>query len=520
MKTFSVQHIRYFVILSSWIVFLSSFPNYLQASAIDYSSSVFLPPDTIPLRYPFKDREIYSPPTPEHQLFLRNPSSMKVDVEYDGESKQYILTESIGSLQIGHPIVMDFEEYLEYDASRALNNYWREKSLSTKGETGDGIIPSIYIGGEAFDKIFGGSTIDVRPNGSAELIFGIRTNKNDDPSLAVRQRKTVNFDFQEKIQMNVIAKVGDKIEFKANYNTESSFDFENKIQLKYEGKEDEIIKLLEVGNVNLPLNSTLIQGSQSLFGVKTKMQFGRTTVTAVVSQQQSETKNVTVEGGAQTNTFKLTADQYEDNKHFFLSQYFYEHYNQSLSNLPIVQSNVNITKIEVWITNVGAAVTDNRNIVAFQDLGEKTPYHPALSTTIGAPEFPSNNANNLFTYLDVNQLRNINTVSNYLKSNDFTAGQDFEKIESARKLLPTEYTFNSLLGFISLNTTLNPDQSLAVAFQYTIVGDTTIYQVGEFSDGGISSPNCLVAKLLKSTTINTRIPLWKLMMKNVYAIGA
>lgn len=520
MKTFSVQHIRYFVILSSWIVFLSSVPNYLQASAIDYSSSFFLPPDTIPLRYPFKDREIYSPPTPEHQLFLRNPSSIKVDVEYDGESKQYILTESIGSLQIRPPIVMDFEEYLEYDASRALNNYWREKSLSTKGETGDGIIPSIYIGGEAFDKVFGGSTIDVRPNGSAELIFGIRTNKNDDPSLAVRQRKTVNFDFQEKIQMNVIAKVGDKIEFKANYNTESSFDFENKIQLKYEGKEDEIIKLLEVGNVNLPLNSTLIQGSQSLFGVKTKMQFGRTTVTAVVSQQQSETKNVTVEGGAQTNTFKLTADQYEDNKHFFLSQYFYEHYNQSLSNLPIVQSNVNITKIEVWITNIGAAVTDNRNIVAFQDLGEKTPYHPALSTTIGAPEFPSNNANNLLTYLDVNQLRNINTVSNYLKSNDFTAGQDFEKIESARKLLPTEYTFNSLLGFISLNTTINPDQSLAVAFQYTIVGDTTVYQVGEFSDGGISSPNCLVAKLLKSTTVNTRIPLWKLMMKNVYAIGA
>ena len=336
MKTSIIPFIRYFVALG-FVVALSGFSAAdPKASSTDYSLAFFAPPDTIPLRYPFKDRDLYSPPASEHQLFLRNPSSIKVNVEYDGESNQYILTETMGSLQVRPPLVMDFKEYMEYDASRALNSYWREKSLSTKGEKSDGIIPSIYIGGQAFDKIFGGSTIDVRPNGSAELIFGIRSNKNEDPSLAVRQRKTVNFDFQEKIQMNVIAKVGDKIEFKANYNTESSFDFENKIQLKYEGKEDEILKLLEVGNVNLPLNSTLIQGSQSLFGVKTKMQFGRTTVTAVVSQQQSETKNVTVEGGAQTNTFKLTADQYEENKHFFLSQYFYDHYNQSLSTLPIL----------------------------------------------------------------------------------------------------------------------------------------------------------------------------------------
>lgn len=522
MKTSIIRAFFYSILIAGLMVSFTLSAFIQPGQPTDYSgSSALTPPDTTPLRYRFGDRGNYElPQATQPGLHLRNPSNITTETEYDGTGNQYIIRENMGRTPYRRPVYMDYKEYMEYDAQRSLRSYFREKSMASKGTRDDGIIPSIYIGGQAFDKIFGGSTIDVRPNGSAELIFGVLANRRDDPALNVRQRSTVNFDFQEKIQMNVIAKVGDKIEFKANYNTESSFDFENKIQLKYEGKEDEIIKLLEVGNVNLPLNSTLIQGSQSLFGVKTKMQFGRTTVTAVFSQQESETKNITVEGGAQTNTFTVTADQYEENKHFFIAQYFRDNYNQGLERLPIIQSNINITKIEVWLTNIGAAITDNRNVVAFQDLGEKIPYNQSLSTTIGAPSYPGNFTNNLLSYLDVNQLRNINSVSSYLKANGFTAGIDFEKIESARKLMPTEYTFNSKLGFISLLTNINPDQTLAVAYQYNVVGDTTVYQVGEFSDGGISSPGCLVVKLLKSTTVNTRIPLWNLMMKNVYAIGA
>ncbi|HML83555.1 MAG TPA: cell surface protein SprA, partial [Bacteroidales bacterium] len=346
------------------------------------------------------------------------------------------------------------------------------------------------------------------------------SNFRDDPSLNSRQRRVTNFDFQEKIQMNVVAKVGDKIEFKANYNTESSFSFDNKLQLKYEGKEDEIIKLIEVGNVNLPLNSTLIQGSQSLFGIKSKLQFGRTSVTAVVSQQESQTTSIQVQGGAQTSKFKIKADAYEENKHFFMAQYFRDNYEKALAQLPIVASDINITKVEVWVTNIGAAVTDNRNIVAFQDMGEPDPYNPDILPIGGWNTLPSNKANTLFSSLDLNQVRNINGVSNYLKSRGYTASVDFEKVESARKLNSTEYSVNARLGFISLNTTINSDQTLAIAYQYTRSGDTTVYQVGEFSDGGVTAPSALMVKLLKSTSLNPRIPIWKLMMKNVYAIGS
>jgi len=253
----------------------------------------------------------------------------------------------------------------------------------------------------------------------------------------------------------------------------------------------------------------------------------RLTVTALYSQQKSETKNLTVQGNAQTNKFRLRADEYEENRHFFVSQYFRDNFTTALKSLPIINSSINILKIEVWATNIGAAVTENRNIVAFQDLGEFKPYNTRVFTPKPPNSLPSNYSNDLFYKLmpntaDSNKVRNINTVSEYLKGSPFflVSGLDFEKVESARKLLPSEYTFNPRLGFISLNTNLNPDQTLAVAYQYQIVGDPTIYQVGEFSDQGINSPKSLVVKLLKSTSLNTRIPMWNLMMKNVYSLGA
>jgi len=494
--------------------------------------SLYAPPpdsletgDTNQLIYPFNDNPgLVIEPAQKSPMFLKDPANIQPAVEYDPETNEYTVKQKIGNFDYRSPYSMSLDEYMKYDLNRSVKNYWGERSSAAGSKaTGDGIIPQLYIGGEVFERIFGSNTIDIRPQGSAELTFGVLSNHRDDPNLNVRQRNVTNFDFQQQIQMSVLAKIGDKIEFQTNYNTEATFEFENKLNLKYEGKEDEIIQLIEAGNVTLPLNSTLITGSQALFGIKTKLKFGRTTVTAVYSEQKSESSNITVQGGAQTNYFTLNSDEYEENKHFLLSQYFYNTYDTALTELPIIRSNVNITKIEVWVTNIGAAVTDNRNIVAFQDLGEKNPYNTTI--TPGTSLYPDNiRSNDLYTKLmeDEAQVRDINTVTNLLigPKYNFTPGIDGTKVENARKLNYNEYTFNSKLGFISLNTTLNSDQTLAVAFQYNVIGDTTLFQVGEFSDQGINPPNTLIVKMLKSPSLNTKVPLWNLMMKNVYAMGA
>ena len=481
------------------------------------------PPDSAgtdtTLRFPIPRSQNPYDATPSGGLYLSNPSNLKREVIYDPKYNEYTITNKIGTIDYRNPASFSFDEYQKWDTRRALDNYWQERANSTSGATRLGVIPQLRIGGELFDRVFGGNTIDIKPQGSTELTFGVISNRRDDPFISQKLQRTTNFDFDMKIQMSLQAKIGDKIEFNTNYNTEATFDFENKLKLKYEGKEDEIIKLIEAGNVNMPINSTLITGSQSLFGLKTQLQFGKATVTGVFSQQQSQVENITVQGGAQTQKFSTSALNYEENRHFFLGQSFRNQYEGAVATLPVITSNINISKIEVWITNIGAAITENHNLVAFQDIGERNPYSQILHPT-SQQLYPDNGSNDLMQQLDTTRVRNINLASDYLIQKGFTPGIDFEKVESARKLNSSEFMYNNRLGFISLNTTINPDQTLAVAYQYTVIGDDKVYQVGEFSDQGIPTASCLMVKLLKSTAVNTRIPLWNLMMKNVYNLGA
>lgn len=452
-------------------------------------------------------------------IILNEPDNIVTEIQYDPETNRYYKIRKSGDRIIGRPVYISFEEFMEYDMDRAMRRYWHEKSQPQAFERQDGIIPQIYVGGEIFDRIFGGSTIDIRPTGSAELIFGVLSNRREDPQLDERRRQQTNFDFQQKIQLSVQAQIGEKIEIQTNYNTEASFDFENRMKLEYRGNEDEILQLIEAGDVTLPLPGTLISGNQGLFGFKTQLRFGHTTITSVFSQQRTESKSIEVQGGAQTTEFEFKADDYEENRHYFLGQYFRDRYDDALSTLPIINSNIVINKIEVWVTNIGAATEDNRNIVAFSDLGESQPFNQNIGSSIQPA--PSNESNNLYSTFRDSQVRQISQVTSFLSTRPegFSAGRDYENVENARRLRPNEYTFNAQLGFISLNQSMSPDHVLAVAFEYTIIGDENVYQVGEFSTD-VTAPNSLIVKLLKSTAIDTRHPMWDLMMKNVYNIGA
>ena len=460
-------------------------------------------------------------------IMLQEPSNITRTVEYDPVTGQYIFVSKIGDFSYRDPYTMTQQQYSDFVTQKAVKDYWKERREQSMGNNnGNSLIPPIFIGGKVFDKIFGSNTIDIKLQGSADVTFGLKYQRRRDPSLTVAQQRTTNFDFNENIQISASARIGEKIQFRMSYNTKTQFSFENKFTLKYEGDEDDILQLIEAGNVSMPLQSTLITGTQSLFGFKTKLKFGKTTVTAIASYQESETQNIAVNGGALTQEFALEAVDYEENRHFFLSQYFRDNYEAALATLPTVTSDINITKIEVWVTNTNSNYENCRNIVAFTDLGEgKDEWiynHEKVHSNVyaGQQAYPDNNVNTLVQSMDTTQIRNLNTVTSYLTSQGYTSGRDFEKIQKARKLTTNEYTLNRKLGFITLNITLNSNQTLAVAYQYTVIGQDGVFQVGEFSDQGIQEPNLLTTKMLKSTTINTKMPMWNLMMKNVYNIRA
>lgn len=468
------------------------------------------------LSYPFSNTEFGG-------LFMNYPSNYNSSFIFDPTTNTYILKESVGTIDLKKLKILDFKEYQEYEQNKLVYDYWKFQSQQRTGNQRSALgLPKLYVPGKSFDRVFGGNAVDIRPQGSAELIFGLKINSIDNPSLPEEQRKTTSFDFKEKIQMNVIGKIGSKLKVTANFNTETTFEFENQMKVEYTGMEDEILKKIEIGNVSLPLNGTLITGSQSLFGLKTQMQFGRTTITSVLSQQKSTKSEIEVSGGAQTSEFDVYADQYESNKHYFLAHYFKDQYDNALSTLPFINSSINITKIEVWVTNKTGTTNDTRNIAAFLDLAETGPniFNPTFTNSNNGV-FPDNTAaNDLYTQLSTtySDIRNINNINSILQPTSLSNGVDFEKLERARKLSSTEFSFNSQLGYISLNQALNNDEVLAVAFQYTVGSET--YQVGELSTTGPSAPDGLILKLLKGTNFVPSIPNWDLMMKNIYAIGA
>ncbi len=462
---------------------------------------------------------------------LGDPANIQNDVIYDPVTGQYIVNSSVGgSFDYRPPMSLSLEEYLNYDMEQSMQTFWLNKVEEESESAKKRMIPALKVRGKVFDRIFGGNTIDIKPRGSAEIIFGLNVSRTDNPRIPIQQRRITTFNFDQRIQLNLVGNIGEKLKITTNYNTQATFDFENQVKLDYTGYEDEIIQKIEAGNVSLPLRGTLIQGSQSLFGIKTQLKFGRLTATGIFSQEKGQRRNVQTQGGAQTTNFDIKTDEYEANKHYFLSYAFREQYEAALRTLPTVNSGVMITRVEVWVTNLRQDFNQNRNVVAFTDLGEDASQASRDAGRVSNDMPPGllidnpgtaadNAANNLYGAVSSNAgIRSFVNASGALQALGLLPARHFEKLESARLLNQNEYTLNMRLGFITLNQQLNNDEVLAVAYQYTLDGQT--FQVGEFSTDGISPPDALILRLLKATITNPRIPLWDLMMKNVYSLGA
>lgn len=454
---------------------------------------------------------------------FKDPDNIKTEITYDEKNNQYIIGKKAGDQYIETPIYLTPEEYNEWSMRKSLEAYYRSKNneLLTKEADKFSFADMKFDIGPA-EKIFGPGGVQIKTQGSAEIKMGVKYNKIDNPALLSNRRKTIGFDFDEKINISVNGKVGDKVNLNMNYNTDATFDFDTKkIKLKYEGKEDEIIKLLEAGNVSMPSNNSLVRGATTLFGIRADLQFGKLNLQTVVSQQESESKTVTSKGGAQTTDFELTVDNYDENRHFFLAHFFRDNYDKNMSQLPNIASGIVIENIEVWVTNKRGNYDNPRNIVTFMDLGERDSVFNSNWKSTSPDRNPYNKVNKLYDELNKDStLRDIDLVTQNMPSigSNMEGGRDYEKIENARLLTSSEYTLNKALGYISLRQTLQPDEVLAVAYNYTYKGKK--YQVGEFSSDIKNTKASLFLKLLKNTANSPGIPTWHLMMKNVYSLNA
>ncbi len=500
------------------------------------------------------------------KIQIKDPKDILSQYSYDPVTDRYVYTKTLDGFNINYPTILTPKEYEALVLKNSMRNYFKKKLDAIEGkkegseEDKKDLLPRYYVKSGLFESIFGSNTIDVKPTGSVEMDFGAIYTKQDNPSFSPRNRSTFTFDFKQRISMSLLGKVGTKLNVNANYDTQSTFAFQNLIKLDYDpnfsGSEDSIIKKIEIGNVSMPLNSSLIRGAQSLFGVKLQAQFGKTTITGVFSEQKSQTKSVIAQGGGTIQDFEVFALDYDNDRHFFLSQYFRNKYDVALKGYPFINSRVQITRLEVWVTNrqnrVNTTSNNLRNIIAIQDLGEGqltglsdnevVVLDPAEITFNKPIDSPTDNSNNNYDPKQIitgngllnNNIREIATSNSGFNVNDpdsISEGQDYSKLENARKLTANEYTYNPQLGYISLQQRLANDEVLAVAYQYSIGND--VYQVGEFGNDGVDATvvtgnnnnsnqaiisQSLVLKMLKSNLTNVQDPIWNLMMKNIYQI--
>ena len=464
---------------------------------------------------------------PSSSMDLQDPNNISTTVEYQPETGTYIIRTKIGDTDVTTPYMLTQDEYNQYAERQLMHRYWQQKigEVEHNNEKKFDITDMKFNIGPA-DKVFGPGGVQLKMQGSAELLFGFKHQYIANPSLTLRARNNNIFDFDEKIQASIQGKVGTRLNFNLSYNTEASFSFDQQnLKLNYKGEEDDIIQSIEAGNVTMDLPSSLIRGSKALFGIKTNLKFGKFKIQALISQQNSEAQTVSSKGGAQTTRFDISGDNYDENRHFFLGHFFRDQYEDAMASVPYIASGVTINKIEVWVTNKRGNYDQARNIVAFTDLGESARH--TQNESWGGPMSgpPENNTNSLYATVRTTDFRDLQQTSSALEGlNGMEGGVDFEKIESARLLTSSEYTLNSSLGYISLKSALNQDEVLAVAYEYTYNG--RVYQVGEFSTDGseeLRAPNALALKMLKSSAnapTKKNRGTWDLMMKNIYSLGA
>ena len=454
---------------------------------------------------------------------LGDPTALSQSLIYDPETGTYIFSETLGNgLYFRNPSMMTLEEYLKYEERKLMTQDWQEIIEEQTTENRAFELP-IKIKSKVFKNFFGSDEIKIIPGGNLELSLGLSSSRVDNPMLPLRQRRITRFDFNQNINLDITGQIGTKLKLNTKYNTGASFDFENISKIEHTGTEDQILQKIALGNVSLTLPTTLIQGSQTLFGAKTQLKFGRATIDLIAASSKGKRTEINVEGKAQTQEINLTADNYDANKHYFLNLYHHQNYDEAMSTLPLVSSTTYITRIEVWVTNRTSITENTRNILAFADLGESKPENcQGNPSNFSVNIEPDNTVNSLYSWASTQPLirgfsNSVQVLSNQVTSpGPFVPAVHYEKVENAKKLSETEFTYNALLGYISLNTNLNNDEVLAVAYEYTNQGET--YQIGEFSTDGSNGQEALILKLLKPTITNPNNKIWDLMMKNVYSI--
>jgi len=470
----------------------------------------------------------------------RSPSASGRSVRLDSARSSYILDDPD---RWGGPMRVDPEDYRRERYRANLDDNWRsiaEQKRQQQDNRGGVGVNMVVPGGRqsTFSTVFGKPQVDLRLNGQADINAGVKYRKSDEQVNITGDATQVNPNFKQDLRLGVTGTIGDKLRINVDWDTQSQFDFQNQVKLNYTGYEDEILQSVEAGNVTMQTPSQLINGGQSLFGLKSEFQFGNLHLTTIASQQEGQSNSLNIEGGAQETEFDLKPTDYDEDRHFFLGYYFRNNWNRAHEDPTTIRTFDGfdeITEIEVWkVTPQAVDQTNTRQAVAVVDLGEDARLVEEADgydeTVLPGPDLPGEQ----YDEDDLETLRDgSERASSYLSDpsnveQPLDTQQDLEEGEFRRLTRGQDYRIDQRLGFLSLQQRLRSDEALAVAFRYRTT-DGTVRTVGDFTQGGSSggiNADRIVLKLLRpsdpvapSGEGGIDPAAWFLQLRNVYSLS-
>ncbi len=449
----------------------------------------------IPFPY-FYDNAFNIPLTFKKTPFLQ-------DISLDSTGNFVIIKDILANNEIRTSVVLPIDDYIKYRLEYNNRNLWEQlirryegklkvddelKNFMSSFTNLDIPLPDIGI-----LSIFGRPGIKLRINGAVDIRAAFRNEEMGGITNNIYGKSRNEPDFKQQVQINVDGTVGDKLKISADWNTERSFEYENRLKIKYTGYEDEIVQSVEAGNVAMG-GSGLVSGSEALFGIKADFKLGPLSLSTIASQKKGETQEKSISGGGQARDFTVKLTEYSTNHYFIdtiyasqLPQYnmFYKYFSKPVGE--IVDKYV-VVDIEVWKSTTNFLNPQRRKVNAYYNL---------------PPKFGSN-------------------YDEFKAQTDPTTAQDpnkrgitgyFVKLEPGK-----DYIIHRETGFITFKSQIQDNEKIAVA--YTIQGDDPTdprddIQYGEFAND--NPDTTLILKLVKPENLTPSDEIgWKLMLKNIY----
>jgi hypothetical protein len=395
------------------------------------------------------------------------------EIDYTGNS--LIFTNQMDGTDLLYPQGIKLADYL---ALKTQNNLHLQLSdLCRKGY----IEEKTAVRSEKLELIgadIAGQRVSLRVAGNVNINGRLQSQNQSQVRTGYRDTRSTTFIVDQKQQLNIEGKIGDRISILVDQDSERDFDFENNLRIIYTGQEDDIVQKIEAGNVALSLPGTqfvTFSGKNNgLFGLKALLKLGALDITTIASVEKGKKEKLSVDGGAQKTEATIKDSDYRKNLYFFLDKDFWNKFYQGFhenGEVFVYDPNFVVSNLEVY-----------KSITTEQ-----------AGCVYG------------YAYVDPNQPEADTT---------YTEQRVFMRMEPDQ-----DYSYNLDLGFIRMSTMLQDNEILAVTYRVVNSQKQTLKAYGSWNRA-LSDTSDVTLKLIKPQQMLPTHPCWNLEFKNVYYLGA